>query len=98
MASSLAAAIKDRFGITANLREGHGGIFEVTIDRQVIYTNSNVCGQLPEMEEILGEIREYGGRTVPPSPHAEGEEHRAPGQAASPERAAGGTPDGGMRC
>ena len=53
MASSLAAAIKDKLGITAKLKKGHGGIFEVAIDGKVLYTNRNVCGSLPTEEEIV---------------------------------------------
>ena len=44
-----------------NLKEGHGGIFEVAIEDQVIYTNPIECGRLPEHEEIFQKIREYQG-------------------------------------
>ncbi len=53
MASSLAAAIKDKLGITAKLKKGHAGIFEVAIDGKVLYTNRNVCGSFPGEEEII---------------------------------------------
>lgn len=59
MATSLAAAIKDKFGIRATLKEGHGGIFEVAIDGKVLYTNANKCGNLPQNEETLSKIEEY---------------------------------------
>ena len=55
----MAAAIKDKFGITATLKEGHGGIFEVAIDGKVLYTNANKCGNLPQNEETLSKIEEY---------------------------------------
>jgi hypothetical protein len=35
----LQAAIKSKYGMTAELREGVGGIFEVSIDNEVVYTN-----------------------------------------------------------
>ena len=59
MASSMAALIKDKLGITAKLKKGHGGIFEVAIDGKVLYTNRNVCGSLPEEEEIVEKTEEF---------------------------------------
>jgi len=59
MASSLAAAIKDKLGITAKLKQGHGGIFEVAIDGKVLYTNRNVCGSFPGEEEIIEKGEEF---------------------------------------
>jgi len=56
----LAAAVKNQFGIVANLIEGHDDIFEVAINDQVIYTNSQQCGRLPDNEEVVQMIREYG--------------------------------------
>ena len=53
-----------------NLKEGHGGIFEVAIDDQVIYTNLKECGRLPEHEEIFQKIREYQGRPQKQPPSA----------------------------
>ena len=38
-AASLAAAIEDNFGTTASLKEGHGGIFEITVNSDLIYSN-----------------------------------------------------------
>ena len=49
------AAIKDKYGITARLREGAGGIFEVFIDDRMVYTNSETY-RFPENEEIFAEI------------------------------------------
>ncbi len=59
LASSLAAVIKKKFGITAKLIEGHNGIYKVTINSNVVYTNQGKCSQLPRNEVILGEIRKY---------------------------------------
>lgn len=49
------AAIKDKYGITARLREGAGGIFEVTIGDRTVYTNAETY-RFPENEEIFAEI------------------------------------------
>jgi len=59
MASSMAAAIKGKLGITAKLKKGHGGIFEVAIDGKVLYTNRNVCGSFPTEVEILKKTRKF---------------------------------------
>jgi predicted Rdx family selenoprotein len=55
----LAAAIEDSFGITAILKEGHGGIFEITVNSELIYSNQKECGQFPEKEVIFQEIGKY---------------------------------------
>ena len=49
------AAIKDKYGITAKLREGAGGIFEVFIDKKVVYSNQETY-RCPENEEIFDKI------------------------------------------
>lgn len=67
MASGLAARIKEIFGITLKLAEGHNGIYEVTINEQVVATNQGECGGIPSEEEILQEIRKH----VPPLPGRE---------------------------
>jgi selT/selW/selH-like putative selenoprotein len=51
----LQAAIKDKYGITARLREGAGGIFEVSIDGRTVYSNQETY-RFPENEEIFAEI------------------------------------------
>ncbi len=53
------AAIKEEFDITVNLKEGHGGIFEVAFDNEVVYSNQSQCGRLPEKEEIFQKIRDF---------------------------------------
>ena len=55
----MAAAIKDKFGIKADLKEGHGGIFEVTVGDEVLYTNNGKCGNLPRNEDVLSMIEGY---------------------------------------
>jgi predicted Rdx family selenoprotein len=56
----LQAAIKDRYGITARLKEGVGGIFEVSIDEHLAYTNKDTY-RFPENEEIFAEIDKAKG-------------------------------------
>jgi predicted Rdx family selenoprotein len=51
------AAIEQEFGLKPTLKEGHGGIFEVTLNNNIIYTNKNQCGQLPTLEEIFSKIQ-----------------------------------------
>ena len=49
------AAIKDRYGITARLKEGAGGIFEVSIDGGTVYSNETTY-RFPENQEIFAKI------------------------------------------
>ena len=49
------AAIKTKYGITAVLKEGHSGIFEVSIDDNVVYTNETTY-RFPTDEEIFEKI------------------------------------------
>ena len=49
------AAIKDKYGITAMLVEGAGGIFEVFIDGTTVYSNQTTY-RFPENEEIFAKI------------------------------------------
>jgi len=56
----LAAAIKDKLGIESDLREGHGGLFEVSVDNKVLFTNNKKCGNLPRNEDIVGLIQGAG--------------------------------------
>jgi selT/selW/selH-like putative selenoprotein len=51
----LQAAIKDKYGISARLREGVGGIFEVSIDGSTVYSNQETY-RFPENEEIFAKI------------------------------------------
>ena len=48
-------AIKTKYGLTASLKEGAGGIFEVSIDDQVVYTNETTY-RFPTDEEIFEKI------------------------------------------
>jgi hypothetical protein len=59
MASSLVARIREIFGISPNLVEGHNGIYEVAINGKVVVTNQGKCSGIPSEEEILQEIRKH---------------------------------------
>ena len=48
-------AIKNRYGITADLREGAGGIFTVEIDGKTVYDNQ-VTYRFPTDDEIFAHI------------------------------------------
>ncbi len=48
-------AIKKKYGLTAALREGAGGIFEVSIDDSVVYSNQTTY-RFPTDEEIFEKI------------------------------------------
>jgi len=51
----LQAAIKNKYGISAVLKEGYGGIFEVSINDAVVYTNETTY-RFPTDEEIFEKI------------------------------------------
>ena len=77
-AASLAAAIKDNFGITVTLKEGHGGIYEISVNEDLIYSNQKKGGQFPENAMIFQEISKYrdplpGKEIMKESPQAEGD-------------------------
>lgn len=60
MASSLAAAIQNEFGVIANLLEGHNGIYEVAVNGVTIYTNQSNCSSgFPSNDEIFQKIQVY---------------------------------------
>ena len=48
-------AIKKKYGLTATLREGAGGIFEVSIDDSVVYSNQTTY-RFPTDPEIFEKI------------------------------------------
>jgi selT/selW/selH-like putative selenoprotein len=51
----LQAAIKSRYGITPKLREGIGGIFEVFLNGESVYSNQTTY-RFPSDEEIFEKI------------------------------------------
>jgi selT/selW/selH-like putative selenoprotein len=58
LAQKLAEAIKQKFGLAAQLEAGHGGIYQISLEGQVIYNNLEQGGRLPTTEEILQAIQE----------------------------------------
>jgi selT/selW/selH-like putative selenoprotein len=56
----LQAAIKNKYGTAADLREGAGGIFEVSIDGKTVYSNQTTY-RFPTDEEIF-ELIDAAGR------------------------------------
>lgn len=57
MASSLQAAIKNEFGTTADLEQGHGGVFDVVIDGTLVYSKDQTY-RFPTNDEIFAKVRE----------------------------------------
>ncbi|MFA5880862.1 MAG: DUF2703 domain-containing protein, partial [Eubacteriales bacterium] len=55
----MAAAIKNKFGITAKLIEGHNGIYEVAVNGNMIYSNQGACSKRPKEDEIFQEIQKH---------------------------------------
>ncbi len=51
------AAIKEKYGITAELIEGVGGVFFVDIGDERVYNNQETF-RFPTDEEVLSKIRE----------------------------------------
>ncbi len=51
------AAIKNEFGLTADLTGGHSGIFDVAIDGEVVYSKDQTY-RFPTNEEVFAKIRE----------------------------------------
>jgi selenoprotein W-related protein len=52
----LAAAIKAETEIEAELIRGGGGVFDVTVDGQRIFSKKS-AGRFPEAQEILDQLR-----------------------------------------
>jgi selT/selW/selH-like putative selenoprotein len=38
VATSLAAELKERFGVDSTLKAGHGGVFDVVVDGQLLFS------------------------------------------------------------
>ncbi|MBI2857595.1 MAG: hypothetical protein HYX90_00840 [Chloroflexi bacterium] len=56
----MAASIRDKLGIEASLKEGHGGLFEVAAGDKVLFTNNRKCGNLPKDQDVVRMIKEHG--------------------------------------
>jgi len=48
------------------LKEGHGGVFDVTVGDWIVYSNRNQCGELPSSELVIRRIKEYRDKGVIP--------------------------------
>ncbi|UCB52781.1 MAG: Rdx family protein [Candidatus Zixiibacteriota bacterium] len=79
----MAAAVEKEFGIVANLKEGHGGIFEVALNGRVVFSNLEE-GRFPENEEIFRKIREHQGLPEKSTPSAPGREEDPQTQGSEP--------------
>ncbi len=49
------AAIKNKYGITATLKSGHGGVFKVSVDGKLIY-DKDVTYRFPGDQEIFEKL------------------------------------------
>jgi len=54
-ATSLAATIKDETGVESELISGGGGIFDVVVDGEMIFSKHEV-DRFPEPDEILSKL------------------------------------------
>jgi selT/selW/selH-like putative selenoprotein len=54
----LQEAIRKAFGVTAELKGGHNGVFDVTLDGKLIYSKDQTF-RFPTNEEIYARIREH---------------------------------------
>ncbi|MHB8105001.1 MAG: Rdx family protein [Dehalococcoidales bacterium] len=55
-AMNLAALIERGFGIPVTLKEGHAGIFEISMNDNVIYNNNNSASMIPTEGEVISII------------------------------------------
>jgi selT/selW/selH-like putative selenoprotein len=51
--------IQSGFGIPVELKEGHNGIFEISMNGKVIYNNNNSATMVPTEGEVLDIITKY---------------------------------------
>ena len=51
-------AIKQAFGVTADLKAGHSGVFDVTIDEELVYSKHDTY-RFPTNEEVFAKVREH---------------------------------------
>ena len=55
----MAAAIKNEIGVEAKLLGGHNGVFQVSVDGELVFDNEMKCGPMPKPEEIVSSIRAH---------------------------------------
>ena len=51
----MAAELKKKYGVSAELIKGAGGVFEVTLDGDLIFSKK-ALGRFPEHSEVFEEI------------------------------------------
>jgi predicted Rdx family selenoprotein len=51
--------IQSGFGIPVELKEGHNGIFEISMNGKVVYNNNNSATVVPTEGEVLDIITKY---------------------------------------
>ncbi|MFC1657025.1 arsenite methyltransferase [Candidatus Moduliflexota bacterium] len=56
--------IRKVFGLSATLREGHDGIFEIRLDGELAYGNGSECGSLPDPGEVRRLLEEQGAEPL----------------------------------
>lgn len=62
MATSLAAELKDRFGVDSTLKAGHGGVFDVVVDGQLLFSKKQ-AKRFPRPGEVGDAIEASHHRT-----------------------------------
>jgi selenoprotein W-related protein len=60
-AASLAAELKQEFGIDPKMIAGRGGIFDVHVDGKLVYSKSST-GRFPESGEVSKLVRGMNGQ------------------------------------
>jgi selT/selW/selH-like putative selenoprotein len=58
-AMNLATIIERGFSIPVNLKEGHAGIFEISMNGKVIYNNNNTAKMVPTEAEVIEIITKH---------------------------------------
>ena len=56
-AASLAEELSDAFGVNAELIPGHGGIFDIIVDDNLVFSNSQ-AGRFPEPGEVVTKLKQ----------------------------------------
>ena len=56
-ASSLAAEIKEILGIDSNLIGGGGGVFDIEVNGETIFSKHQENDQFPEMDDVIKRIK-----------------------------------------
>ena len=91
----MAAEIENKFGVKPEFVEGHGGVYQVDVNGTTVYTNKEMCGQIPENEQVLQEIGKYCGpvpeqdtvKNMPEKENTDKTESAGPSRGCSPTSA-----------